>query len=162
MSIFRRRRPEPPKENPYEGLRAMVLGLDPDAAGLPRRGRVWGALLEMTYDSGSATLVCLADGSTSLYTSTGGGVIGGGDHEEVAAETARFLDAVEEALEAFGPDPDAALPPPGGAVIRALTHDGRYAVSGPEVDFGEDRHAQSGVFHAAHRVITLLRLATGG
>lgn len=166
MSIFRRGGPEPPndspRENPYDGLRAMALGIDPAEAGLPRGGPVWGALFEMTYPNGGATLVCLADGTTSLYTTTGGGVIGGGAHETVAAATLRLLGVVAEALPAFAPDPDAALPPVGGVAIRALTYDGRFALAGPEAEFAAGRHPQWPVFRAAHEVLTQLRLMEQG
>ena len=39
---------------------------------------VFGVVMDMTYPSGVATLVTFADGTASLYTSTGGGIIGGG------------------------------------------------------------------------------------
>lgn len=46
--------------------------------------RVFGVIMDTTFASGTVTLVALADGTASLYASTGGGVIGGGAHERVA------------------------------------------------------------------------------
>ncbi len=74
-------------EQVYQGLRAQILGLDPATAGLQQGSVdrvVWGALMETGYPRGTATLVALADGTTSLYLSGGGGIIGGGSHEAVA------------------------------------------------------------------------------
>ena len=157
MSLFRRKRAE--QGSPYEGLRAMVLGLDPVGAGLPGDRRVWGALQETTFDVGRGyTLVSLADGTTSLYTSTGGGVIGAGGHQAVVDATTAFLDAVESSLGLFEPDPDDALPAPGHTALRALTYDGRLRVVAPTDDLGERRHAASALFHVSHEVITQVRL----
>ena len=96
----------PPRDSGaiYLDLRAMVLGARPDEIGLaptPERPRVWGVLMETGYPKGVATLVTLADGTTSLYLSTGGGTIGGGAHEAVASASRRFLAAVERTLDSF-------------------------------------------------------------
>jgi hypothetical protein len=93
-------------EQVFQGLRRTILDLDPAESGLDRftAGRtVWGALMEMGYPNGAATLVSLADGTTSLYTSTGGGTIGGGFHAQVAAATQSFLAAVEDHLSLLAP-----------------------------------------------------------
>jgi hypothetical protein len=148
-------------EQVYQGLRAQILGLDPAEAGLgqgPGRPAVWGALMDMGYPRGTATLVALADGTTSLYTSTGGGIIGGGFHRAVAAATGSFLADLERHLPLLKPDADPALPAAGQVIIRALTYGRRLAAQAPEDDLGHGRHPLSPVFHAAHRVITELRL----
>ncbi|HEV2888821.1 MAG TPA: hypothetical protein VGX28_00435 [Frankiaceae bacterium] len=146
---------------PYDGLRRLVLGLDPREAGLPERSWAYGALLETTDEDGSGyTLVCLADGTTSLYTSTGGGVIGAGEHEAVAAATLRFLDVVEGAPALFEPDPDDGRPRPGDAVLRALAYSGRLRAGGAERELAEGRHPVSPLFFAAHDVIAQVRRAT--
>lgn len=155
----RRRRDTPPD------LRGMVLALRPDEAGLAptsRHPRVWGAMLETGLDNGSFALVSLADGTTSLYLSTGGGVIGAGEHEHIAAASLAFLDSVEAHLDAYDSDTGDAPPPRGEAVLRALTYGGRLAVRAAEDDLGHDRHVLSPVFHRAHEVITHVRLASGG
>lgn len=154
-------RPPASGEQVYQGLRAQILGLDPAEAGLepgPGRPVVWGALIDMAYPRGTATLVALADGTTSLYTSTGGGIISGGSHQAVGAATRSFLADLERHLSLLQPDPDAALPAAGRVIIRALTYTGRLAAQAPEDDLGHGRHPLSPVFHAAHRVITELRL----
>src|SRR4051812_42858236 len=89
--VFRRRAGEPqppPSDSAFEGLRSQVLGTDPSAVGITpttELPRVWGVLLETGYPSGIATAVSLADGTTSLYTSSGFGIIGGGAHSQVVA-----------------------------------------------------------------------------
>jgi hypothetical protein len=55
---------------------ALELGLAPTAA----RPRVWGVVMETGHAEGGATLVVFAEGTTSLYFSNGGGIIGAGEH----------------------------------------------------------------------------------
>lgn len=145
----------------FSGLRGQILGLDPATVGLHPTAdlpRVWGALLETGYDNGTATLVSLADGTTSLYTSTGFGIIGGGAHKPVVEATLVFLRTVEQALDAFVADDDASVPAVGAVAMRALTFDGRRVVRAAEDGLGHGRHPQSAIFHAGHAVITQLRL----
>ena len=137
------------------------MRLDPEAVGLEpshELPRVFGVMMETGYPEGWATLGALADGTTSLYTSTGGGVIGGGEHENVAAATTQLVRAVEDALDLIPPSPEQHLPASGRVVIRALTYQGPHAVDALEDDLGHGRHPLSPVFHAAHEVITRLRL----
>jgi hypothetical protein len=163
--VFRRRKDErpsvPPPREIYDGLRGQILDADPTRIGLKPTGslpHVWGALLETGYSGAVATVVSLSDGTTSLYTTSGFGIIGGGGHEQVVQATIEFLQAVESALGGFVPDVDDSLPAEGETVLRALTFGGRLAVRAPEADFGNGRHPLSAVFHAGQGVITQLRL----
>jgi hypothetical protein len=148
-------------EQVYQGLRTQILDLDPGTAGLPQgpgHRVLWGALMETGYLRGTATLVALADGTTSLYLSTGGGILGGGFHQSVADATRAFLAILEQHLPALHPDPDTALPAEGRVILRALTYAGRLTAEASEDELGYGRHQLSAVFHAGHRVITGLRL----
>jgi hypothetical protein len=91
------------------------------------------------YPAGTATLVTLADGTTSLCTSTGGGIIGGGGHARVAAASRSFLAVVEDHLGLMSPDLDSDV------------------ADAPEDDLGHGRHPLSTVFYAGHDVLTELR-----
>jgi hypothetical protein len=145
----------------YDGLRGQILSIDPASIGLVANEqfpRVWGALLETGYSHGVATVVALADGTTSLYTTSGFGIIGGGGHPQVVEATRLFLAAVEGSVDELPTDPELALPSEGETVIRALTFGGHRAVRAPEADFGNGRHPLSSVFHAGQGVITQLRL----
>jgi len=165
VAMFRRRRkstdaPTGPAQT-FAGLREQVFGADA-AGGAPvptaEHPNVWGAVMEMTYPNGTASLVALSDGTTSLYTSTGGGVIGGGAHPDVVAATQGFLSSVEQHLSLLSPEEGTPLPGVGCVRFHALTLSGRLADEATEDDLGHDRHQLSPVFHAGHRVITALRL----
>jgi hypothetical protein len=145
----------------YSGLRRQILELDPREVGIepsPEHPRVWGFVMDTGYTNGTATVVALADGTTSLYTSGGGGIIGAGGHATVAAATHDLLRLVEDDLDQIPADAEDSLPPADWVVLRALTFDGRRALLAEEDELGYDRHPLSPVFHAVHRVITELRL----
>ena len=65
--------------NPYVGLRQQALTVDLSRLGLApsvEYPQVFAGLMEMGMEGGVATLVVIADGTTSMYRSTGGGIIG--------------------------------------------------------------------------------------
>ena len=149
----------------YDDLRADVLALDPGAVGISATDddpTIFGVVMETGFPEGVATLVALIDGTTSLYLSSGGGTIGGGDHPEVAVATLAFVRAVAGELDCLEPDDDDELPAPGRVILRALTYDGRRAADLDEDDLGNDRHTLSPAFHLGHEVIALLRASAGG
>src|SRR5215470_17118778 len=86
--------PEPAPESIYKELRDGIFTTSPDEVGIIRsqdNPNVWGVVMETGYPEGVATLVSLADGTTSLYLEGGGGIIGGGAHDNVANATKPLL-----------------------------------------------------------------------
>jgi hypothetical protein len=157
---FKRRRDHQPADT-YTRLRQQILQIGPADAGIsptPDLPRVWGLVMDTTYEHGGYTLVMLADGTTSLYTTTGGGTIGGGEHAPVAAASRAALRVVEAHLDQLPAASDITLPPSGHVILSALTYHGRRAIQAPEHDLGTRRHPQAEIFHAAHGAITQLRL----
>ena len=81
-------------DNPYADLRLLALSLTADQIGVTptaEHPRVFGAVMEIGLEEGSATLVALHDGTVSMYLSSGGGIIGGGGQEAVWAAALEFL-----------------------------------------------------------------------
>ena len=116
--------------------------------------------MDTGFPEGCATLVALADGNASLYLSSGGGTIGGGEHAAVARAAKRLVAMTEESLDLMPQVSEDQLPANGRVVIRALTYDGVHAVEALEDDLGNERHQLSPVFYAAHDVITEIRRAS--
>ena len=114
--------------------------------------------METGYPNGVASLVCLRDGTTSLYTSTGGGMIGGGAHDAVVRANHALLATIEAHLGGMASSSDHSLPGEGRVIIRALTYEGQFVVDEAEDDLGHGRNAVSPVFQAGHDVITQLRV----
>ena len=143
-------------------LRAKALEIPPaelKLAPLPERPNVWGVLMETGYDSGVATLATFGEGTTSLYFSTGGGVIGAGAHAPVKAASAAMLSAAEKHLAQFSAVTETPLPDAGRVRFYVRTFDGLRGAEAAQEELGYNRHPLSPVFHAGHVVITAVRKA---
>lgn len=159
---FRRK----PKPDPAEAVRALrqqaltidaaQLGLAPDA----RRAHVWGVVMETGYPEAVASLVVFADGTTSLYFSNGGGIIGAGEHASVSAASEALLTAAEAHLARLTPVGATPLPAVGRVRFHVRTFTGTLGAEVSEAEAGEGQHPLSPLFYAAHEVITAVREST--
>jgi hypothetical protein len=146
----------------YIGLRGQVLGLPAvEVAGLPEERQLLAAVMDMAVGDAVATLVGVADGSTSMYFSTGGGVIGAGQHEAVRTATERWLEACITSAEPFAPVIDPPLPEPGTIQLILVTRVGLAHALAREEEVGPE-HPLWPVYAAAQEVITQIRLVEGG
>ncbi len=114
--------------------------------------------METGYDGATVSLLALADGTTSLYFSNGGGVIGGQAHEAVRSATAAFLSKANHSLKQLKVCSSFPVPEPSHTVFYVLTDSGILSDNALEDDLGNDRHPLSPLFQAGHEVITQLRL----
>jgi hypothetical protein len=145
----------------YMGLRAQILAAVPERIGItssPALPHVWGVLIDIGAATGSATIVGLADGTTSMYTSSGGGVIGGGFVPPVRAATRALLETVEYLLSRFTSAPSPDLPPPGVVSFTVLGYDGRTGVSARQADLDVATHPLAAPWAAVHGVMSQLRI----
>lgn len=152
-----------PAESASAELRAMALAVQPAQIGLTREAfgkDVWGVVMETGTDAGYYTLVVLGDGSTSLYLSTGGGVIGAGEHEAVRVAGAGLIAEANKHLAAAATSDGFPPPADGDTTFHLLTFDGPRSRTAPTNALGEDKDALSPLFHAAHEVIMQVRLAS--
>jgi len=155
---FSKPKPKPP-EVTLE-LRERALTIPPSELGVvsgPGHVRVWAVLMETGYAEAVVSRVCLADGTTSLYFSNGGGVIGGGQHPHVrnaADKLIALADARADELDVTETYPTPAV---GRVRFYACTFDGVRTAEADEQDLGRGRHALSPLFHASHAVIAAVR-----
>src|SRR3978361_1341054 len=114
-------------------MRAQALALNPLTVGLkPQAGPMWGFVMDVvTSETEWSALVVLADGSTSLYTSSTFGIIGGGAHETVREAGTLLWEVAESHLELFPSSDDTELPPVGSTALRLLRFDGPRVLVGP-------------------------------
>ena len=145
----------------YSALRRQALSIQRSDVGIPEpppEAPAWGILMETGYPEASATLLALGDGTTSLYLSTGGGVIGGQAHQNVREANAEFVEAANRHYQHLEPTDSFPVPAEGQTVFYALTDSGVLSGAGREEDLGLGRNPLSSLFHAGHRLITQLRL----
>ena len=162
MALFRKK-PQPPGDATYIGLRSMALqavenGL---AAPSPAHPMVSGVLVDIPAQGGFATLVALTDDTTSLYTSVGGGTIGAGQHPPVARATHALLSEAQQHLEAISEVDDGALPPPEKVRIHVLTPSGtRYVDVAEDSYWGRQPSPLMPLIAAAQNLTTAMRQAS--
>jgi hypothetical protein len=118
--------------------------------------------METGYQEAAATLVAVADGTTSLYFSNGGGMIGAGEHAPVREANRRFLETARSFLAQLSEVSDLSPPSDGVTQFVAVTTEGLRSVVAREEELGEGRHSLSQLFYSGQDVITQMRLAEGG
>ncbi|MDX1471932.1 MAG: hypothetical protein R3213_10580 [Flavobacteriaceae bacterium] len=147
-------------EDVYLGLRSQVLNLTSEEFGVNKQNfpyEVWGLIMETGVKQGSYTLVTLADGTTSIYYSTGGGIIGAGAHESVQEVSKILLSGANHFHDAATVTTDYPLPEQGQTNFYFLGYDGVKKYTALESDLGNNKDRLSKLFHAAHMVIARVR-----
>jgi hypothetical protein len=160
--MLRRRKDDrgSPKDNPYKGLRRMALaavenGLAPPTSDHPD---VSGVVVDIPAQGGYASVVALTDNTTSMYTSTGGGTIGAGEHAAVASIAQQLLVIVQAHLGSFKQRDDGSLPPTATVRFHVLTPSGNRRDDVPEDCFwGRAPHELMPVIAATQELITAIR-----
>ena len=148
-----------PQAQAMKGLRDRLFTLSPEELGLTGKdanAKVWGVLMEVTFSEGSATLVSVRDGTASLYTSTGGGILGGYNAQK---EAKRFVVEAEKHLVSMKPAKSYPYPPAGRIKFYALTRDGVYATEVDEKEVQREGHTLFPLFIAGNEVLSALRTA---
>ena len=120
-------------------------------------GRALGVIMDMGYDTAVVSVMGLADGTTSMYVSNGGGKIGMGDHSSVALASKRWVEVAETASPVTETDGDE-LPLDGTVRFNILTTGPRLFAEARESELGFDTHPLHRLYAAGQAVITAMRL----
>ena len=143
-----------------DDLRSMLLNLKPNQIGLNKDNypyEVFAVAMETGVPTGSYMLSAIADGSTSLYFSNGGGIIGGGEHEKVREASLYLLSGAEHFKNKTKATSSFPKPNDGEVIFYFITFNGVKSYHANEIDLGGKKDELSGLFYAAHNVITELR-----
>jgi hypothetical protein len=157
---FQKQKSAPEPESIYKELRGLVFAMSPGDVGIiPSRNNpnVWGVVMETGFPEGVATLVSLADGTTSLYLEGGGGLIGGGGNKDISGATKALVLDAEKYYERLTQTTSFPLPAIDNVRFFILTFSGVYTIEALEEDLGEERHHLSPFFFKCHDVITSIR-----
>ncbi len=141
----------------------MALGLEPSQIRTPP-GEPWSgaavAAMELAVDRSIASIVAIADGSVSMYLSSGGGVIGAGEHVAVRAEGQRFRTVVADARSMLVRTAEFPLPRPGEVRFHARIGEDRFTGVAPEAMLRGGRHVLAPLYAAGQDLLTEIRLAS--
>lgn len=146
-------------------LRELLFAYDPTSLGIRRSesGPVWALIMETGSSGAVVTLVTIADGTVSMYFSSGGGIIGAGSHESVRSASDALLAFAPSFLPYAQRAKDFPMPSDGNTRFYFLTFNGIFAAEADTNELGGLRAPLSPLFYKAQAVITEMRLAyTGG
>jgi hypothetical protein len=115
--------------------------------------------METGYDVGTATLVSLVDGTTSLYFSTGGGMLGSGDYAPIAEASKALVAQAENHLSQLAFTLEFPLPAVGQVRFSCLTYSGVCFAQAAEVSLQSGDHPLSPLYKLAHETMEQLRLS---
>ncbi len=143
----------------YTDLRNQVLQLRPDAMGHidADKSTVIAVLMETGYPEAVATLVAVSDGTSSLYFSNGGGIIGGGEYDPVSKVCGEFMTLAQQYVSKSTVTKEFPLPQKDKVRCYLVTRDGVYTFEALQDDLGNERHACSPLFHKGHELITAIQ-----
>ena len=151
------------EENPYNGLRQMALNFTPEELGLEvsnKNFKAFGIVMDWDLGNGIATLSVLATGDVSMYLSTGGGYIGGGQHENVRKAGLNYLKVGQEFLDKATLTEETPLPARNTVNFFFLTNKGKYVGREGMANIDSGNSDWTNLFVEANKVLTQLRLAT--
>lgn len=147
-----------PKADPaiYQVLRSKVFhGPIPNALD----GGVHLVLMDWNVSNGTATVLAARDGSASVYLSSGGGFIGGGQgHPEIRQAALQSINIATGLLSAFSSAEDTTLPVQGSVNFFIRKDQGTFRAIALEEELRAGKSQLSPLGGAMQNIITLYRL----
>jgi len=155
-----RRKVHHPEENVYGDLRGMALSNTPEQLGLTipeKETVVFGVVMDWGIDDAVATTVAYRNGEASLYLSSGGGVIGGGQHEQVNKVAKQFVSLAQKHLKHTKKTNDTPLPKTDEVIFYLLTNNGTYTGKEQMKNFENETSGWTDLFYAGNDILSELR-----
>ena len=147
----------------YLKLRNQLLTLNPQEVEIkptPEHPNAWGCLMEFILAKSVVTLAAIVDGTASLYFSTGGGILGSGNHNSVGDAARGMVNEAEAILKYTGLTHVFPLPAEGHIRFYILTHAGIFTTECSETILSIRKHRLSKFFMAGQHLITQIRLVS--
>jgi hypothetical protein len=146
----------------YQAMRDQIPQVRRENIGLPAPAHdtdPWAVVMDWGVTEGSATVVAIADGTASIYLSSGGGSIGGGQsHDSIRQAAMRAVSVAAEFQPEMRLVTSYPLPPAGEVVFYALTDAGVFSAGAPEKELSTHRHRLSKLGGALQEIVTQYRL----
>ena len=154
----------PPSEV-YIGLRNIWFTTSPEESGFPvgpNSNTPYAVVMDIGFEEGTATIVSSIAGDGSMYTSGGGGIIGGIDHEKVRNASINFVEMAADFVDKMEPVTEYPLPGAENVKFYLVTPNGIFTTEEINADLlASGDHELSPLFLAGNEVITELRGISG-
>ncbi|KQB43965.1 hypothetical protein RCH33_455 [Flavobacterium daejeonense] len=151
------------KENAFEGLRNMAFTATPEQLGLSLptdKTVVYGVIMDWEMGGATATTVSYQTGDASLYLSSGGGVIGGGQHQNVNSAARQFVSLGQTYLVKATKTETTDLPTTDQVKFYFLTNKGKFVGQDNMKNFDNNSSEWLKLFEEGNNVLTELRMTT--
>lgn len=148
------------KDNAYEGLRNIAFSVSPDSLGLTLskdKKEVYGVIMDWEMGGAIATTTAYMTGDASMYTSTGGGIIGGGQHQNVNSAAKQLIKVAQTYLDKAIKTETTPLPQTNIIRFYLLTNMGVYVGQEVMSNFENNSSKWFGLFVESNKVLTELR-----
>lgn len=150
-----------PRKDVYLDLRNQVLNLSRDKCGLTVTAgptEPCAVLMDWGVNNGTATVVAVQDGTVSIYLSSGGGHLGGGQgYPAIRAAGQKFLNLAKESLSKMLKTKEYPLPGKGEVYFYVRTDAGVFTARASQEELSSHRHPLSALGDAAQEIITQYR-----
>ena len=150
----------PPKADPsiYPRMRENVLRLRLKNC---ESGAVQIVLMDWHVPNGTASVLASADGTTSIYLSSGGGYLGGGQkHPQIRDAARRAVSIAGSLKEHFRKTEQFDLPPREAVAFYLVTDEGVFSAQAIEAEMRTGASALTPLGGAMQSIVTGYRLAT--
>jgi len=146
----------------YLSMRKLILESLHGKVALPparKPTEPYAVMMDWNTGNGIATVVAVADGIASIYLSSGGGSIGGGQsHHEIREAALNAMSLAAEFQPRMQPTGTYPLPEPGGVIFYAVTDAGVYSSPATAEELAAQRHPLSRLGNAMQNIVTQYRL----
>ncbi|AWA31097.1 hypothetical protein HYN48_13925 [Flavobacterium magnum] len=153
------------KENTFPELRQLAFSVTPEKLGLTLPNdqvSVYGVIMDWEMDGAIATTISYVTGDASLYLSSGGGVIGGGQHENVNIASKQFTNLAKTFLDQATKTTQTSLPGKNEVQFFLLTNKGMYVGKDIMPNFENNSSKWMKLFEEGNKLLSELRRTSGG
>lgn len=147
-------------ENVFDGLRDMAFSTPPEQLGLTLPADdtvVYGIIMDWEIGGAIATTVAYQTGDASLYLSPGGGVIGGGQHQNVSRVAKQFVTLAQTFISKATKTATTPLPSNDEVNFYFLTNKGVFVGHEQMKNFNNNSSVWLKLFKEGNNVLTELR-----
>lgn len=159
--IERPAKPVDPPEVVYANLRKRAFETSPQnlgSAGDVGESEAYGLIMEMGMADSVLTLACFADGEAGFFYQSGGGMKGGGAHENVRKAAKAFVALAQKALPQMNKTIGTPLLPDAGQVrFSALTPQGLLSAEVDRESLSESQSPFAALFLSGQEVVAQMR-----
>jgi hypothetical protein len=145
----------------FNDLRGMAFTATPEQLklSLPAdKTIVYGVIMDWGIDTATATVVSFQTGDASFYLSSGGAIIGGGQHPNVSSSAKQFVNLAQTYLDKAMKTDINTLPQQNEVKFYLLTNKGTYVGMDIMRNFEDNTSSWLALFTEANKVLTELRL----